>query len=309
MKPLVYSLLVVLVLAFALPGLADGQWLIVGGPVVGAQKYDANTGSLLGSYPSMSFRTGSTARDGKVYTPYGDGVGIWDVGTGGLIASYVANMAGSLGVAVGSNGFIYASDTYRNRVVKIDAATGVAQTLPIQNYFSDPRGMAVGPDGDLYVCNYIGEGWGRAVSRYNVSTGALIESYLSPGSPTSPEQLIFSPSGDLYMLSQCGGSIYRLNRSTRGFEVAVAPVVTGDYYTSMAFAADGTMFMSNCHLQYPGDVRSILRRDGQTGAVTTFISNASGPLLVVDAVPEPSASLCLLGWAGIAAVGAIKRRR
>jgi len=64
--------------------------------------------------------------------------------------------SGSLGLDVSSSGIIYQSDTGNNRINKIDAATGqllaqwgVVGTGPGQ--LKTPRGIAVGPGGNIYV--------------------------------------------------------------------------------------------------------------------------------------------------------------
>lgn len=83
------------------------------------------------------------------------------------VAAASARLDGPAGVAVDTAGNVFVSEDNRNRVRRIDAVTGIITTVAgtgVMGYNGDgipataahlfnPRGLAIGPDGDLYIAD------------------------------------------------------------------------------------------------------------------------------------------------------------
>jgi sugar lactone lactonase YvrE len=149
---------------------------------------------------------------------------------------------------------------------------------------SSPKGITLGPDGNLYVAN--GD---SSVLRYNASTGAVMGTFVTAGSGglNNPYSLAFGPDGNLYVASR--GTSYAIlcyNGSTGAFIKAFVPTgyagLTGP--NGITFGADGNLYVvdtsTSSVLRYEGPLGSSpgspLPSTGQTGA--TFVASGSGGL-------------------------------
>lgn len=106
--------------------------------------------------------------------------------------------------------------------------------------------MAIGPDGNLYVCSSLS----GAVLRFNAHTGQFIDKFVTSGPPRgqslSPTSISFGPDGSLYVgIAQ--GSIYRYNSRTGGYLGYVTPLFADRSLSidSMEFGPDGRLYVSN----------------------------------------------------------------
>jgi glucose/arabinose dehydrogenase len=154
-----------------------------------------------------------------------------------------------------------------------------------------PRGLAFGPDGNLYVATN-----NDRILRYNGATGAFIDTFITPtGEPLhQPEQLIFR-GGFLYVSTFGndginGNSVVRYNATTGAYVSTFVPPGTGglNLADDMVFGRDGRLYVSSA------GTNQVLRFDGTTGAfVDPFASgfDFSGPRgLTFDAVGNLYAS-------------------
>jgi DNA-binding beta-propeller fold protein YncE len=89
----------------------------------------------------------------------------------------------------------------------------------------DPNGLAVGPDGNLYV----GSDLTDSVLRYNGMTGAFIDTFVPPGSGglNGTNDIAFGPDGNLYVASFLSDSVLRYNGATGAFIDAFVPPGSG----------------------------------------------------------------------------------
>lgn len=106
------------------------------------------------------------------------------------------------------------------------------------------QGVAIGPDGNLYVA----DGSTGAVLRFNPSTGALIGTFVAPTSPSSPYGITFGPDNNLYMADGIG-VIRQFNGSTGApmgtFSCDVPFFATCSPFDLAFGPADGNLYVSD----------------------------------------------------------------
>ena len=159
---------------------------------------------------------------------------------------------------------MYVLSNFQNAVYRYDAAT--AQPLPPSGNWPglfvgsdaglhDPHGLALGPDGDVYV----GSGsqfsdFGNGVFRFDKSTGALVRK-IGVQTAKFPFGIAFGPDGMLYVNSYNTQTIQRYNPDSGAFLGDF--VATNGSATSIAFGPDGHLYVANSY--------SVERFDGKLG--------------------------------------------
>jgi glucose/arabinose dehydrogenase len=151
---------------------------------------------------------------------------------------------------------------------------------------SSPLGITLGPDGNVYVA-----GDGGAVLRYNGTTGAFINTFVSQGSGGlafgTDAGLAFGPDGNLYVTSEGTNQILEYNGSTGAFVEAFVSAGSGGLSDprGVAFGSDGNLYVTSSHtnsiMRYQGPLASspgaALPAAGQSGA--TFVAPSTAGLV------------------------------
>jgi streptogramin lyase len=133
------------------------------------------------------------------------------------------------------------------------------------------RGLAIGPDGNLYVASF----GSQNILRYDGVTGAFIDVFVIPGSGGlgQPSDVAFGPDGNLYVADALNGtnSILRYNGNTGAFIDIFATGGGIEQALQIVFSPDGNLFVSNSNstavLRYHGDTGLPHPAAGQSGAI------------------------------------------
>jgi outer membrane protein assembly factor BamB len=138
---------------------------------------------------------------------------------------------------------------------------------------AQPTGMAIGPDGNLYV----GSRGTNEVLRYSAATGSFLGVFVTSGSGglagPAVEGLSFRPDGKLYVASRDSNSVLRYDATTGAFYDTFVLPNSGGLQTvkGMTFGPDGNLYLSS------GDTNQVLRYSGTTGAfMGVFVAAGSG---------------------------------
>jgi len=146
----------------------------------------------------------------------------YDGTTGKLIDHFIPAGSGGLNQPVdfifGPGNNLYVVSYGGNSVLRYNATTGASLGVFVQpGTLSGPAGMALGPDGNLYV------GDTDRVRRYNGTTGKLIDVFIPAGRGGlgNPADFEFRPDGNLYLGSNAWegnpGAVKRYNGQTGAF--------------------------------------------------------------------------------------------
>jgi DNA-binding beta-propeller fold protein YncE len=159
---------------------------------------------------------------------------------------------------------------YNHMVVRYDTPSGVfldAMVPPQGGGLRYPLGMALGPDGNLYVAN---SNTGK-VHRYDRDTGEYLGDFTTGMSCAA--DITFGPDGHLYVVNQCYHRIDRYHGTT-GAYLGVFASGNMNSPTGMAFSPDGQYLLVG---DQTGD--RVMRFSATTGAfVDVFVSANSGGL-------------------------------
>ncbi len=119
-----------------------------------------------------------------------------------------------------------------------------------------PIGLVFGPDGNLYVSSANTD----EVLRYNGTTGAFIDAFVSAGSGglDAPNGLVFGPDGNLYVTSVDTDEVLRYNGASGAFIDAFVSAGSGGLAAPIGpvFGPDGNLYVSS------GDTNQVLRYEG-----------------------------------------------
>lgn len=133
-----------------------------------------------------------------------------------------------------------------------------------------PRGMILGPDGNLYISSSSND----QVLRFNGQTGAFMDVFIPAGSGGLdwPHALLFDPNGDLLVSSRNTQSVLRYSGQTGAFMNAFVTASSGGLSLphGLAYGADGNLYVVS------RGTNKVLRYDGVTGAyLNVFTSGGS----------------------------------
>lgn len=196
---------------------------------------------------------------------------------GGRTANIVVSATDEDGTWSGSDVFVAADHV--TPVYRFDGTTGAFDDAVGNGAaLSLPTDMVIGPDGLLYVA-----GFGSSnVQRFNPSTNALVDTFVSAGSGglNQASGLAFGADGNLYVGDHANDRVLKYNGTTgafiREFVTAASGGLNGP--ASLRFGADGHLYVSSSLTD------NILRYNGTTGAfLDEFVAAGSGGTAAVDA--------------------------
>ncbi len=156
-------------------------------------------------------------------------------------------------------------------VRRYDGRTGVYTGVFTPDANGGRTDVRIGPDGRLYVTDT----FGNRVTRYNVTTGASLGNFVTPGSGglSAPFGLAFDAAGRLYVSSTGNHRVLRYNTNGTFNSTFVAAGSGGlTQPTGITFGPNGNLFVA-------GGDHAVREYDGSTGAfLRVFVAAGSGGL-------------------------------
>jgi DNA-binding beta-propeller fold protein YncE len=263
--------------------------------------YDGITGSYVGNVASgggldQPYSLALGPDNGLYVASYGtDQIKRYNWGTGAFIDNFVpaggaAGANGPIGLTFGPNTNLYLTSFTDERVKQYNGTNATFINSGGAGSIVQPNSLTFGPDGSIYVAVR-----GDHVQRYNPTTLAYIDNFVSPGSGglASAVDLTFGPDGNLYVSSFSPVGVRKYNE----FITSQYAEDTGlGRAWGIAFGPDGNFYVS-CNIP-DVDQNSVKRYNGTTGAymgnfVTPGLGGLSGAFDIIF-VPEPSSALLLL---------------
>ena len=175
-----------------------------------------------------------------------------------------------------ADGAILVASGQTDSVLRYDVETGEFLdefVLSGSGGLEDPRGLAFGPDDNLYVSSF---GTGE-VLRYDGETGDFIDDFVPSGSGglERPQDLLFGPDGNLYVASSGDNAVKLYDGDTGEFIDDFVEAGSGglDRPRGMVFDGDGYLYVASS-----GD-NTVKLYDGDTGEfIDDFVEASSGGL-------------------------------
>ena len=178
------------------------------------------------------------------------------------LACAVGAVLGAWGVAAGQD--VLVSSRFSNSVLRYEAGSGDFVGVFASEAVLNPNGIAIGPDGSLYV----GMGDLKRVGRYDGVTGDYLGDFVFDD-PDTPEDetggmervrgILFGPDGDLYVSSAETDSVIRFDGETGELIGTFAASADLDGPIGLAFGPDGNLYVASAL------TGRVLRFDGATG--------------------------------------------
>jgi DNA-binding beta-propeller fold protein YncE len=299
----------------------DGSQLLVASAAGNAVFYFDSFGISTGVRAdglSASLDAGMTASsDGSrlyVGSIGGNDVLEYDTATGALLRIFNAacpNLPLPFDAAIRPDGQLYVSCTLNHSIEHFDTTTAAhlgSFVLAGSGGLVSPRGLAFGPNGNLFVSHGSNE-----ILEFDGSTGApvgppaFVNSGGNGGGAIDPYGLRFHQ-GVLYLASFSYDEVKAFNATTGAFLSTFVTAGSGGLVgpTGVDFGPDGDLFVTSLNDD------AVRRYDGSTGGfVEAFVPSGDHgldqpfDLVFLHVVPEPSAGLQLL--AGLAAIWIRKR--
>jgi glucose/arabinose dehydrogenase len=267
----------------------DGQSLYIADFDGDVLRFDGVSGEFLGLFaqgPASGANGLAFGPDGNLYVSFEipSLVQRHERATGNFIDQFVPPGSGGLSAAndllFGPDGHLYVASDSTNEVMRYNGATGAplgtgtcvagnpaAFVCAGSGGLDQPRGLAFGPDGYLYV----GGQFTNQVKRYDGTTGVFIDTFASGGGLNNTEDLTFGPDGHLYVSSRGTSQVLRFNGITGAFMDVFASGGGLAQPIGLVFGLDGHLYVIS------NGARQALRYNGTTGAfMGPFTPTGSG---------------------------------
>ncbi len=188
--------------------------------------------------------------------------------------------AASAGSKKDAGGDLWVSDFLS--VLRYDQVTGMpvdGSVEPRSGGLFNAQGIAIGPDGNLYVASFES----RQILRYSGSTGSFVDVFVPAGSGGlgNPNDVTFGPDGNLYVADGFRGTntVLRYDGRTGSFVDVFASGGGIRNPHRLTFGPDRNLFVGNA------TTSDVLRYDGRTGAAkpaqgnsgAVFVAGQPGP--------------------------------
>jgi hypothetical protein len=227
------------------------------------------------------------------FSPFGAGTTISEITPSGKVSTFASGLSGPLGLAFGSDGFLYTSSPIAGTISKI-APDGTVSPF-VTSGLAGPLGLAFDGAGNLYTANFFSGTVNKILPDGTVTTFAT--------GFTQPTDVAFDAAGTLYVDS--GASSISKVSSTG----TVTPFVTAGLSTpvGMTFGSNGDLFVAN-------ETNGTVSKVTPDGVVSTFASGLNVPQDVAffpvgsDPADTPARSGPATGAAGKAAVRGTAQR-
>ncbi len=171
------------------------------------------------------------------------------------------------------------NDQAGGRLVEYDGSTG--QFVQLIDNVSTPRGIAVGPNGNLFMASANGD----CVLEYDFDDGLQPTTFVAEndGGLQSPHGLTFGPDGNLYVTSfRQELNVYRFDGETGAFvDIFASYPLEPGWGRDLVFGPDSNLYVSTLFL-------GVFRFDGNSGEpLGSFASDeALGPIAGITFGPD-----------------------
>lgn len=200
-------------------------------------------------------------------------------------AALVAIVAALVSAVQSSADTIYAVSNTDGRIIRYDSANPATSvvTLLEEGLLMSPAGLAMGPDGNLYV-GEAGDGYSvaPAIHRFNLTSNTLSTAYTFSTFDVFPGALAFR-GNDLFVgrnpFFGDTGAVVRLANATGG--APTASIFTSDFSPAsspgLAFGADGSLYVSSMSYSFSTSIASgeVLKFDASGAYVGEVVAGGS----------------------------------
>ena len=164
----------------------------------------------------------------------------------GTITEYPipTSQSGVVNIAAGSDGNLWFTEYYGNKIGRINPATGAITEYPVSG---SSWGITAGPDGNLWFI----ERSGNKIGRINPSGGVVTE-FPIPTASSDPMDITAGPDGNLWFTERSGNNIGRI---TPGGTITEYPLPTSASSPSgITSGPDGNLWFTEFNVDKIGQI-------------------------------------------------------
>ncbi len=260
------------------PSVQLGDLFVVNHEGNNVKQYDSTTGELLAVFTHGAADHPESATfgpNGNLFVSYPrfNRVGEFDVHTGELIGDFITTNAGrpshprGMAFAGPEMNLFVVEGQGQQCLLEYDGITGVFIGEAIgSGVLSQPHGVTVGPDGDLYIVNY----GSKTVTRYDFDNGDATTFIAADSHVDKPVRVVFGRDGNTYVSSLHGSrQVVVFDGVTGAFLRVFTSGAGGMYPYGLGFGPNGNLLVVD--YSSSGEVHEF---DGETGAsIGSFIGS------------------------------------